>query len=244
MDSGKALRISNTLKITLKHLNKTTSKIVNDALTVINNDLVGSIPGALKYFEGRRTAIKADIDLSENGKNSQIRSAAVSTMSNLSGLAKRIVGLEELHNETKKNAIKIEKADVPEVLVDLELLKHIKSADMIPMKLMQLPERLRVALVRNPVELSGIKPEVQDRILGSLISPDMAVQLSEEAEALESARLLMQTSINELAPISGLTPREMVEHFGNSWQLPGVVDSLMNRLASNAKNESAGEALV
>lgn len=98
----------------------------------------------------------------------------------------------------------------------------------------------RVAVARLPVELSGITPEVQARVVGSLVSPSLAAQFAEESAVLEAARTVVQGTIDDVAPLAGWGAGELVEAFGDDWKLPGLTASHATRLA--AEQQTAAEA--
>ncbi len=216
-----------------------------DALALIDAEKVSSVTSIVASFMTRRDAIEADDKLSNIGKQEQIRSAAASHLGNIATRAQRLVDLEAAFSNDRATAVPIPKADAADVALDLALVAHVRSAEPIPSRLVEMSERVRLALARTPVELSGITPEVQARVHGSLMSPAKAVQLHSEAEAINAARSVVQSSINELAPHAGWEPRELVQHFGaGKWSLPGTTDTLAEKLAADIAHRPSNDLLV
>ena len=107
-------------------------------------------------------------------------------------------------------------------------------------------ERTRQALARIPLELSGLSAEAQARVTSSLIPNADAARFSDEAAAIAAARNVAQAAIDELQPVAKWTPRELVQHIGadSGYRLPGVVQSLADRLADRLGAEKAEEGAV
>lgn len=213
---------------------------VAEALKLLDYDNANSVPYVLHLLGQSVEAINRDPELSAEGKRNRISAATSSRLGNIASLAKTVVRLEAEHRRDADEAVPLPKADAADVLLDLALVAHVKAAEPIPSKLVQMSERVRLAVARTPAELSGLKPEVQAQVRGSLMDPHKAVQLGAEAEALGAARKIVQGAIDELAPGAGWTPAELVQHFGTQWRLPGIVPSLAERLATEAATEGAG----
>lgn len=214
---------------------------VTRALRAADASRVSSVPGIVQAFTEKRAAIVADKDLSDSGKQARIRAAAGNALANIGAGAKAIAALEREHAQARASAVRLEKPDAAEMMLDLAIAAHIRETAPIPSVLERQSERVRVALARVPSELSGIKPEVQARVLGSLVDAETAAQLAEEVQALEIARQVTQAGIDDLASEAQLQPRELVQAFGTDWRLPGLVDSLTQRLAREIEAEQAEE---
>lgn len=216
---------------------------VAQALAWLDAEKITSAPGILAGFRQRADAIMADRDLSDSGKRDRVRAAADSTAGNIATLAKKLVALEQAHNIDVSTAVPIPKADAADVILDLALVAHVKSAEPIPSKLLNMSERIRLAVARTPPELTGIAPDLQARVHGSLMSPDKAVQIGDEAQAIGAARSVVQHAINELAPDVKWEAREWVQQFGahSGFKLPGIVDSLARKLAGEPALADGGE---
>lgn len=219
-------------------LSASTSPRVAEALQMLDGERVSSIPSILGAHQQRVLTVNSDAELSPVGKRARVNAAAASTLGNLARLARRIVALEAEHRNATENAVQIPKADAAETLVDLELARHLRETSPIPSALLRASDRVRLAAARMPVELTGIKPEVQASVRGSLIDPSLAVTLGEEARALDAARRVVQSGINELAGDAAWSPREWVESFGKGWRLPGVGPSM----AAQVSNEGSATA--
>ena len=222
-------------------LSRSTSKRVQQTLALIDGERVSSITGMMAAFNQRAASIRADRELSDEGKSTRIRSAANSIFGNVASEARAIAELEQQHKAEMATAVVIPEADAAATLIDLALAAHIRAENPTPTALTMASERTRQALARIPVELSGITPEVQTRVIGSLISPADAARFSEEAEAINIARRIAQSAIDELQPIAKWTPTELVKYVGHDtgYRLPGVLQSLADKVAAKAATEAA-----
>ncbi|MEJ3960720.1 hypothetical protein WGP40_10360 [Brachymonas sp. G13] len=230
-------RIADITKFMVKAsgLSNTTSQRAQRALALIDGERVSSITGIMQAHGQRIDAIHADRELSSEGKAARGRTAAASVFGNVASVAREIAALDAEYRAEMQKAIVIPEASVNDTLIDLALAASVKAANPTPTALTMASERTRQALARIPVELSGLTPEVQARVVGSLISPADAVRFGEEAEAIDTARQVAQAAIDELQPIAQWTPAEMVKHVGHDtgYRLPGVVQSLADKLAAN-----------
>lgn len=208
---------------------------VSRLLGFLDEERASSAPGIMRLFLETADAARSDDKLSALGQREKVQSAARSRLGNVGAIAKEISKLEHEHEAAQKKAVQIPEADAAQMLLDLEIAKHVRGLDLVPTQMERLPERLRVALVRLPAELTGITVDTQARIAGSLVSPDVAVQLGEEAEALQYARRVVQLAINELGAHAGvLSAREALQTFGPGWEVPGVLASRVNALAADS----------
>lgn len=206
------------------------------ALQLIDGERVSSVPSLVSAFEQKRESITTDRNLSEHGKREQIRAAADSTIGNIASRAMQLIDLEAAHTLDRNTAVPLPPATVNDTLIDLALAAHVKSLELIPSRLVDLPERLRVAVARTPSELSGLKPEVHARVHGSLMSAAKAAQLASEAQVLDAARKVTQAAITEVGSLASWTPQQWATHFGaGKWNLPGVTDSMAQRLAAGGE---------
>lgn len=213
-------------------LTTSTSMRVAQALAMLDQDRITSVPGLMKARDDRAGVVIGDRDLSDEGKRSRVKAIASSTLGNLASLAKKIVELEAEYQKDAATAVPLPEASPADVLIDLALASYVKQVNPIPTKLENMSERVRLAIARTPPELAGIEPAVQARVLGSLMSPDKAVQLGDEKQALQLARNVVQAAIHDLSADAQEAPREMVRMFGTDWKLPGVAESMAERLAS------------
>jgi hypothetical protein len=212
-----------------------TSSRASEAWKLIDEDesARASLPALVRAFRQRRAIIDANKRLSLIGRREELTGFAKSQLGNVATAAHRIAQLEAELAADRATAVPLPKADASETLIDLALAAHIRAAEPIPSRLMQSSERVRLALARVPPELSGIVPSVQAQVHGSLMSPARAVQFAVESEALGAAREVTQAAISEIAAHAEWTPAELVQHFGASWRLPGITDSLATRLAQS-----------
>lgn len=223
-----------------KGVTSAASARVAEALKLLDYDNANSVPYVLHLLGQSVEATNRDPELSAEGKRNRIAAATGGRLGNIANFAKTVARLEAEYRRDADEAVPLPKADAADVLLDLALVAHVKASEPIPSKLVQMSERVRLAVARTPAELSGLKPEVQAQVRGSLMDPHKAVQLGAEADALGAARRIVQGAIDELAPGAGWTPAELVQHFGTQWRLPGIVPSLAERLATEAATEGAG----
>lgn len=239
--SPHAPRAVRLAQIAARSIGSPTSDLARSALAAIDGERVSSATGVIADFTRTAEQINSDRDLSEHGKRERIRAAAASRLGNVARVAREVADLERKHTEAKRTAVQIPKADAAETLVDLALAQHVRAAEPIPSKLVSMSERIRVAVARLPTELTGVSPETQAAVVGSLISPSLAAQFAEEAEVLGAARSVIQAAVDDLAPTADWKPTELVEAFGDDWRLPGLTASHATRLAAEQASETADE---
>lgn len=229
---------------TVSGLTNTAAPRARKALDLLDDTRVSSIPSMMAAFNQRAASIRADRELSDEGKSTRIRSAANSIFGNVASAAREIAELEQQHKAEMATAVVIPEADAAATLIDLALAAHIRAENPTPTALTMASERTRQALARIPVELSGITPEVQTRVIGSLIPSADAARFIDEAAAIAAARDVAQAAIDELQPVAKWTPRELVQYIGadSGYRLPGVVQSLADRLSAEKAEEGAVKA--
>ncbi|KWT83881.1 MULTISPECIES: hypothetical protein [unclassified Variovorax] len=213
-------------------LTASTSMRVAEALAMLDHERITSVPGLMKSRDERAGVVMGDRDLSDEGKQSRVKGIASGTMGHLASLAKKIVEMEAEYRKDAASAVPLPEASPADVMIDLAIAAYVKQANPKPFQMEGMSERVRLAIARTPPELAGIEPAVQARVLGSLMDPAKAVQLGDEKQALEMARNVVQAAIHDLSPDAQETPREMVRMFGTGWKLPGVAESMAERLAS------------
>lgn len=217
---------------------RSASPLVAEVLRLTDPEAVSSLPGIANAYNMRTAQIHSDRELSDVGKRERMKSVADGAAGHVGKLAKRVAELEAQHRTTRANAVQLPKADAADVLLDIELAKFIRESEPIPSKLTAMSERVRIAMARLPVEITGLTTEVQASVLGSLVSPELAVQFAEEEQALSAARSVVQSAINEVAPVAELSPRDMVQTFGTRWRLPGLTDTYVERVQDELKAEA------
>lgn len=219
--------------------NSSGSPLVAETLNVIDGERVSSIPSILKALGGKRQAVLTDKELSDLGKSGRLKDLARSHLGNISSLAKKVVTLERQHREARAAAVPIPKADAADVLMDLALAQHVRSANLKPSELVSMGERARLAIARCPLELTGLTPEVHARVHGSLMDPRKAAQFAEEAQALDVARAVVQESIREVVPDAQWQAPELIEAFGADWEIPGMAQTEIARMAEGGPENLA-----
>ena len=229
---------------TVSGLTNTAAPRARKALDLLDDTRVSSIPGVVQAYLQRAAAIHADGELSDSGKSTRIQAQASSAFGNVASAAREIALLEAEHRAEMQTAAVIPVPTVNDTLIDLELARQIKEAAPTLSKLDFLSERTRQALARIPLELSGLSAEAQARVTSSLIPNADAARFSDEAAAIAAARDVAQAAIDELQPVAKWTPRELVQHIGadSGYRLPGVVQSLADRLGAEKAEEGAVNA--
>lgn len=212
--------------------NESGSGVVSECLRMLDPERFSSIPGIANTFATKSTEINADMSLSAVGKSERIRAAASTALGNIATIARRVVELEKGREVMLEDALELKKPDASETLVDLAIAAHIRAEEPIPTKLRGMSTRIRTAVARLPAELSGLSPDVHSSVVGSLISPDLSVKFSEEADALSSTRAVVQAAIDQLVPVAQWEAPEMVKSFRTDWSLPGVYHTKVARLHS------------
>ena len=216
------------------------------AMQLADPERVSSAPGIVGLFERDAATIRSDRDLSDEGKTARLRNLAQSRLlGGLAATARDLTRLEREHAAKKADALRsaAPPADAATTLVDLALAAQVKAEPATAFTLERSSQRLREALARMPLELSGLSAEAHGRVLASLIPGDTAASLGEEAAALESARKVTQRSIDELQRDARADADALIRAFGTDWQLPGVIDSLAQRLhAGQQAQDGPGEA--
>lgn len=172
------------------------------AFQLVDPERVSSATGILKSYEAKKQAIKQDAELSEAGKLKRIAEAASVTLANLRGPAKKLIEMEGEYSETVKAATAdaVPPASVIDAMYDIEIAKQARQEDKIPTLLERGTARERLALVRTPGEISGLKPEVIERLRGSMVSPQLAYEFEGQTAAMRAARQTIQTAIKQISP--------------------------------------------
>lgn len=217
-----------------------TSPLALRALALIDPERVSSATGIVGAFEQRASEISGDRNLSDTGKQSNLRAAADARLMGLSGTARQFVDAEKEFNQKRADAMRraVPPAeDASTTLIDLALAAQVKADRPLTFALENGSARMRQALARVPTELSGVTLEQHARIVGSLIAPELAVVLGQEQAALTAARDVIQVALNELQGVAECAPAELVERFGSDWKLPGVAASTAQLLA--AENDAS-----
>jgi hypothetical protein len=222
--------------------NASGSPLVAEALNFIDGARANSIPSVLTALGGKRQAVMNDKDLSDVGKRGRVKEIASSHLGNVASMAKKLAAMEKQLREQRTAAVPIPKADAADVLMDLALAQHIKSANFKPSELVSMGERARLAVARCPLELTGLTPEVHARVHGSLMDPRKATQFAEEAQSLDAARTVVQAAINEVGPEAGWQASELIEAFGADWEIPGMAQTQVERMAAGGP-QNAWDAL-
>lgn len=202
-----------------------------EALQVLDIERVSSAPALVAAYHDRAAEIRRDPMLSDAGKQSKIQGAATSTLGNIAAMARRIVEMETEHR-AESGLVPLPEPTASDTLIDLALAAQIKADPPTGFALEHASERTRIAVARLPRELSGLSAELQVRAHASLTPASDAARIAAEATALDAARQVVQQAIGELQTDARWQPAELVKAFGNHWKLPGIVETLANRLAA------------
>jgi hypothetical protein len=203
-----------------------------NAFSLIDPERVSSATGILNALRATEARLAADTELSDHGKQVRLESAASSAFHNLGRLAKDVRALEAKYEADTAASISIPKADVNDTLFDIELARQARSEGKIPTLLEMSSERMRLALVRAPVELSGIAPEIRERLRGSFVDHDTALQLEERSKAIAAARVGVQRAIELTARNSDMTVKQMQAIVGDGWNVMSIRMPGEGRLSS------------
>lgn len=220
-----------------------TSQIALRALAMIDPERVSGIPGIVGAYEAAAAAARNDRELSEIGKQERARAAADSRLAGLATVGKELAQLQAEHAAKRQQATASAvrpAADASETLVDLALAALVKAENPVPGFLELADVRTRQAVARLPAVLSGLKPEEHARIVGSLVSPELALELGEEAAALGNAKSLLEYGIADLQADAHWEPGELVKRFGTELKLPGVHDAGVRLAMEAAKTAQQG----
>lgn len=220
-----------------------------DVLLLVDHERVSSAPGIVTAFLREVAAIQSDRTLSDVGKAERIKPLAASRLLGpLASVARDFVRLEAAHAQHRARLL--EKAAAPNdaaVVIDLALAAKFESAGPATThSIHRASQRSREALARMPRELTGLTAEQQLHAIASLIPGTDAVALAEVEQALESAKKVIQSALDELQGAARSEPDQLVRYFGASWALPGVAASLAQRMvdkaaAADAASEAASE---
>lgn len=175
-----------------------------DAYRLIDPDSVSSAVGILRRFNEIKEATSADPALSDVGKLQRLDEAANNALGNLRTKADGIRRLESEYQEMAQEAVKIPEPGMADVMHDMEIARMARADSKTATAIELASERTRLALVRVPVEISGIKPETRERLRGSFISPELALELEQRSTALHAAREGVQRAIRLVSGHSSL----------------------------------------
>ena len=172
------------------------------AYQVIDPERITSAVGIMRSFEQKRQAAAADVTLSDEGKRQRTADAASNALANLRGMADKVRSLEAEYQELAANAVQIPEASAADAMHDMEIARMARSDAKTPTALELTSQRTRLALVRVPVEISGIKPETLERLRGSFVSPETALELEQRTAAIRAAREGVQRAIKLVSGLS------------------------------------------
>lgn len=175
-----------------------------EAFSVVDPERVSSAVGIVNRFWQRVAALKGDAELSPLGKDKRISELAETALAQLASPAGKLREMREAYTE-EAEAITRDAVPNPsfvDALHDIEIARLARESDKIATLLEMGTERERLALVRTPPEITGLKRETVERLRGSLVSPDVAVQLESRTAALEAAKTGIQTAIKTISPLA------------------------------------------
>lgn len=169
--------------------------------SLVDPERVSSATGVFKAFERTLTAVGNDPELSAAGKQNRIAEAAGVALASLRNPAQKLREMEGEYTEVSKAATAdaVPAASVIDAMYDIEIAKQARQEDKIPTMLERGTPRERLALVRTPGEISGLKSEVIERLRGSLVSPDLAVELEGQTAALRAGRETIQAIVKQVS---------------------------------------------
>lgn len=166
-----------------------------EAYRLIDPEAASSAVGILRRLHETKEATQADPMLSDAGKLQKTAEAAAVALANLRTKADTVRRLESEYQQLAADAVQIPEASAADAMHDMEIARMARADSKTAPAIELASERTRLALVRVPVEISGIKPETRERLRGSFISPEMALELEQRATALHAAREGVQRAI-------------------------------------------------
>lgn len=214
-----------------------TYKAVSDradrALALLDSERITSVPGLLGLYERDTGGVRADVTLSDVGKQERFRSMAASRLQNLTEAAKTVEELEGQYLTDEAQALQLRPwSETDRVEVDIALASLVReqqartatderARSFISGLHRNGSEQMRRAVARLPLELSGLSREVHDKVRHSLVPATTAARLDAESKAIFAAREAVQSAIEYLSGEAKSEHRQLVGLFGNRWKLNG-----------------------
>ena len=176
----------------------------SEAFKLVDPESLTSAVGIARRFNEAKDAANADKTLSDIGKRERISEAAMNALVNLRTKADTVRRLEAEYQQLAAEAVQIPEPSMADVMHDMEIARMARADSKTAPAIELSSERTRLALVRVPVEISGIKPETRERLRGSFISPEIALQLEQRTAAIGTARGGVQRAIQLVSGHSSL----------------------------------------
>lgn len=212
---------------------KAVSDRVDQALALLDSERITSIPGLVGLYERDTDGVRADVNLSDVGKQERYRSMATSRLENLTTAAKTVVELEAGYRTDEAQALQLPPwSETDRLEIDIALAALVreqtareatdaKARSFIAGLPREGSERMRRAVARLPVELSGLTREQHDKVRHSLVPATTAARLDAESKAIFAAAEATQAAITYLSSQAKAEHRVLVGLFGNRWKLTG-----------------------
>jgi hypothetical protein len=212
---------------------KAVSDRADAALALLDPERVTSIPGIVGLYERDISGVRADVTLSDVGKQGRYQSMAASRLQNLTAAAKTVVELEAQYLTEEANAVQLPPwSETDRVEVDIALAALVreqearsatdtKAREFINSLHRNASEQMRRAVARLPVELSGLSREQHGKVRHSLVPPSVSARLDAESKVIYAAREATQAAISYLGCQAKAEQRVLVGYFGNNWKLSG-----------------------
>ncbi|MDP3835032.1 MAG: hypothetical protein Q8Q82_13805 [Hydrogenophaga sp.] len=204
------------------------------AFDLIDPEWVSSAPSILRDLHNKIQSIKADKMLSEIGKQENIQAVTRSAMNRLKSKGDSVKRQEQQLRELAESAVNIPTPGQNDTLIDIAMagllrqqmgdLKADGKATTLRMQsdLDSLSDRAKLAVLRLPVELSGINVEMQEHVRSSFVPPATARVMQETFQAIDTARQGVQAVLEEMISLSSFPNHEAAEIMGDTWNARAV----------------------
>ena len=187
---------------------------------LIDPSRISSATSILNGFHAARDNASGDKNLSAQGIRERVGKAALNALANIAPRAADVRRQRAEYEALARQSVVIPKADMADTLFDIELVRQVKAEGKIPSILDMSSERLKLAIVRAPVELSGVSSDVRERLRGSFVSPDLALDLQQRSAAIEAAHEGVQNAITAVAgAVTDMTPIEKRALIGDGFRV-------------------------
>jgi hypothetical protein len=201
------------------HLSKTSGD-TKKLFEIIDPEVAFSIGWTLSSFDGEVKTALADKLLSPLGQKQAQQNAANRAVKRLALRAKDLLRAVDDLRERHTNAVEVPTPSANDTMIDIALAQMLREqgakTPLSAMKLRNSSERMRHALLRMPVELTGISQDLQDQIRLTFIAPSVELNFTQVKEAIG----ITQYALNKAAA-------EVVTHLPNRGaDVTGELDTL------------------
>jgi hypothetical protein len=194
----------------------------DESFAVFWHTSVGSVNDAAAFMLSKRT-IEGDGRRSDRAKVDDVREKALATLRELqkrqADLTKAVDGLDA----ERRSLAKIPAADVPTTLVDLAMAEQFRAltGDQRNAVIADLTSgvdgRLVEMILRTPLMLTGLSPQMRDVIASRAIErshPQAVNELQQRSEAARTAQDILTRATEHVVKNSNLTMQDIVGTLG------------------------------